>query len=160
MSKTKYTITNVEEKETKNGDPMITFELSNGDSVNIFQHHDRYGVLGEGDKIDQDELYVNSSGYVDLKDQPGDSRPESADPYEGKTNEMDEAMTRKEQSIKRASTASGATELLAAEIKAGHMDEGDIQKKDRWREWRTFLAGNWEADDEDFTNPEDVIEDL
>jgi len=159
MSNTEYTITNIEDTKTKNDKPMKRIELSNGDTVNLFEHHDRFGILSEGDKIDQDELYVNSSGYVDLKDQPGDSRPDSAESYKGKTNEMDEAMTRKERGIKVSSTARMAADMVTAEIEAGHIGEGKTTKKDRWREWRTFFVGNWDAIDDQYTDPGDVIDD-
>jgi len=158
MGKTEYTITSVEDKETSKGDPMQALHLSNGDTVNIFQHHDRFGILGEGDKINQDELYIKSNGYTELKDQPGDSVPDSADPYEGKTNEMDEAMTRKERSIKVASTARMASQVMSAEIEAGHIGNNKMEKKDRWRELRTFFAGNWDAIDDEYTDPGELID--
>lgn len=157
MSDTKYTIDSIEDDTTSNDKDMKRIKLSNGDSVNLFKHHDRFNTLSEGDKIDKDELYVNSSGYTDLKDQPGDSRPDSADPYEGKTNEIDKAMTRKERGIMMSSTARMAADMVTAEIENGDIEGGKIQKQDRWRMWRSFFAGNWDNIDEDWQDPEDLI---
>ncbi len=151
-------------EQTKNGKDYVVCELDNGHSFNVFSWHSRYGEFAsdvDSDKqidIDKDELHMKGQ-YINLNE-PGKGIPKGGEHVDfGKMEEKQEAQTsRKEYSIKLASTARIATDLLTAQIQAGILDgKGKASLKRQWVEWRSWVSDQWEEMPEESLDPDDII---
>lgn len=142
---------------------MKKVELDSGISFNVFTWNSRYPEIKKGTRIEKHELHQvtkNGNTYINLTD-PEDGRPDDAKEVDmsGKDESIDKHMTRKEMSIRKASTIKMAHEIVKAKLEVGALENTtDRNIENQIMYWRNWYNDNWDKV-EGNRRPEDIIDD-
>lgn len=153
-------------EKTKTDKDYVRCELDNGHQFNVFSWDDRFDEFaplvdsGKQKAIEKDELYMKDQ-YVNLRPSDGEI-PDGGKPvdFSALDEKIDKQMSRKEYSIKMASTISMATNVVTAMIEADAVDpvnDRNVQRK--ILEWRHFFNDQWEHIEGNAPLPDELLGD-